>query len=107
MLLDKKVLADGVRPVDGENRLQDDRRRTDQAHMRVAPAVEGAAIDMLLADIEPAGIADDIVDDGNLAVVAVADRVEPPEARVGRHLHAAARELPAVRRIHAEERSER
>src|SRR5687768_11399305 len=76
--------------------------------MRVAPALEGrAAVDLLLADVEAAGIADDTVDDGDLAVIAVADRVQPVHPRRRHHLDAARLQLPAIARVHAEERAER
>ena len=42
-----------------------------------------AAVEMLLSDIHAAGIADRAVDHGDLPMVAVADRMQPVERRVG------------------------
>ena len=56
------------------------------AHLRIAPEVESrSAVEMLLADVHAARIADLAVDDGDLAMVAVADRVQMPQRRGRRH----------------------
>ena len=63
-----------LEPARREELLERGDRLAGQAHVRVAPGGEAlAAVDVLLADVHAAGVADLAVDDDDLAVVAVVD----------------------------------